>query len=1064
MSRRFWNTILQEIAVRQETTKNRRRSSFRPTLEQMEELVLPSATTILPSYVLSSTHGSTVHPANGTGPGGGLAPSQELTAYGISGITFNSGGTTVPGNGAGQTIAIIDAYDNPDAASDLATFDTEFGLAAPPSFTKIGINASGTNTGTLPSANSGWSGESSLDVEWAHAVAPDAYIVLIEANSASNTDLLNAINYADNYVNPATGKGVAAISMSWGGSEFSGEASDDSYFTTPANHPGGGITYIASAGDSGSPAIWPSISTHVVGVGGTTLTTDTNGDYEGESAWSDTGGGLSADLSAPSYQSGLVISNGSATISAGGKRAGPDVAFDANPSSGVSVYSAYGFGGWVQVGGTSMGAPQWAGIMAIIDQGVTLDGGTDLNGYTQTLPQLYQLSSSDFHDITTGSNNQYSAGPGFDLVTGRGTPVANKLIADMSGNTGSTTQPPTVATGAYVVSSSPTTVTLGALGADAAGDPLSYTWTATGPASVSFSSNGNVPGTGVLDTTTATFRAAGTYNFTVTIEDTVTGQSVTSQLSNYVVSQVPTTVSVSPASATVNVGATYQFSAKAYDQFGTALATQPTFTWTIASGVGSVSSSGLYTAPATAGSAVVQAAGDTLSGTAAVTVAALTGPTITTAAHVSSPTGTTPISTTATLNVAATDPAGTSSLTYTWSLTGTPPASVSYSANGTNAAQTTTVTFSAVGTYNFLVTVKDTNNLTATSSVTVTVGQVLTTITVSPSTATVNAGATQQFTAAAKDQFGNAYSATITWTASAGTITTGGLFTAPTTSGTITITAASGSVQGHGTVTVPSASGTVLFSDNFTSGASQWTVESGDYYLVSYRNGTHALLVENYGGLSRIVAGSSSWTNYSFQGTVALTNNYGGSISLMARVVDENHFYFFGYDVPDDAWIIARKDGPNVTTMLAVGTPFNMQLGVGYVVQANVDASSLSLSVNGVLQVATTDSTYASGKIGFTSTYAYGTLENVTVTALSSPNLVLGSTGGTGTTRGTGSGTTGAALSTGSTGGAPAGSGIVLGGNESSSLDSGFHESPSSPVESNFDALMSDLFWGFGRF
>ena len=462
-------------------------------------------------------------------------------------------------------------------------------------------------------ADQGWAGEIELDVEWAHAIAPGASILLVEANNANDSSLMTAVDYARNYA------GVVAVSMSWGGSESAGETVDDSHFTTPAGHTG--VTFFASSGDS-STIGYPAISSHVVAVGGTTLSVNSAGNYLGESAWSDGGGGLSQVVAAPSYQANLVIHDGSQVISAGGMRAGPDVASDADPNTGVAVYGSYGFGGWAQLGGTSAGSPAWAGLMAIVDQGRAAAGLSSMDGYTQTLPALYALPSGDFHDVATGSNtNGDAAGPGFDLVTGRGTPVANLLVAALANNTGSSAsaKPPTLAQAAKVVSSTSTTVTLSALGADAAGEAgLTYTWSVAGtpPGAATFNSNG----TNGSKNTTAVLSQAGTYNFLVTITD-VSGLSVTSQVA-YTVKQVQTSVSVSPASATVAASATDQFTATALDQFGTAMAIQPaSFTWSLAAGsVGSISTSGLYTAPGNAGTATVQAATGTLSSTARVTV------------------------------------------------------------------------------------------------------------------------------------------------------------------------------------------------------------------------------------------------------------------------------------------------------------------------------------------------------------------------------------------------------------------------------------------------------------
>ncbi len=163
----------------------------------------------------------------------GYTPAEIRQAYGINQISFNG----VTGNGAGETIAIVDAYDDPNIASDLHQFDAAFGLSDP-TFTKVNQNG-GT---AMPAADAGWATEISLDVEWAHAIAPGASILLVEANSSSFSDLLTAVNYARNAPD------VATVSMSWGGGEFSGENSYDSDFTTPAGH--SGVSFFVASGDS----------------------------------------------------------------------------------------------------------------------------------------------------------------------------------------------------------------------------------------------------------------------------------------------------------------------------------------------------------------------------------------------------------------------------------------------------------------------------------------------------------------------------------------------------------------------------------------------------------------------------------------------------------------------------------------------------------------------------------------------------------------------------------------------------------------------------------------------
>ncbi len=340
-------------------------------------------------------------------PPGGLTPSQLTTAYGLSDISFQTPSGTVSGNGAGQTIALIEAYHDPTIWSDLQTFDATYGLQDP-GFWQINL-AGG-------QSNPGWGLEESLDVEWAHAIAPAASIVVVEAASQTRASLLQAVDVARNI------SSVSVISMSWGFSEISYEGS--SHFQTPAGHQG--ITFLAASGDSGTAAgaEWPAVSPYVVSVGGTTLSTDASGDYEYETAWIDSGGGFSRYMAEPGYQRSLQDT---------GRRATPDVALVGDPNTGVEVYETTdGVGTWEVVGGTSLATPAWGAIIAIADQGRVLEGETTLNGATQTLPALYELSSSDFHQIAgavnSGGNGSFV---GANLQTGLGSPVGPELIADL---------------------------------------------------------------------------------------------------------------------------------------------------------------------------------------------------------------------------------------------------------------------------------------------------------------------------------------------------------------------------------------------------------------------------------------------------------------------------------------------------------------------------------------------------------------------------------------------------------------------------------------------------------
>jgi subtilase family serine protease len=357
-------------------------------------------------------------PFAGGGPSG-YSPAQIRTAYGVNQIKFLNG--TITGNGAGQTIAIVDAYNDPNIAADLAKFDAAYGLPAPPSFKVDNLGATTTDPG--------WALETSLDVEWAHALAPAANIILVEAPSATLGGLFNAVSAASHL------SSVSVVSMSWGTPEFFGEWNYDSTFTTPAGHIP--ITYLASSGDSGAwyGPMYPSVSPNVVAVGGTTLTLGTGNSYGSESGWSGSTGGFSGTDNgfyfgeyAPSYQ---VAAQQAAGLSYG-VRTTPDVSFNADPNTGVAVYDSVpysGQAGWFDVGGTSVAAPSWAGLVAVTDQGLAAASKSTLSS-TQLLTQLYNLPSSDFHQITSGYNGYYATA-GYNLVTGLGTPNANLLVAGL---------------------------------------------------------------------------------------------------------------------------------------------------------------------------------------------------------------------------------------------------------------------------------------------------------------------------------------------------------------------------------------------------------------------------------------------------------------------------------------------------------------------------------------------------------------------------------------------------------------------------------------------------------
>ena len=338
---------------------------------------------------------------------GGLTPAQLRHAYGLDAVVFRAHGQAIVGDGSGQTIAIVDPFHDPYLASDLQAFDQAFGLPDP---SLSQINLAGSRT------NDGWAGEEAMDVEWAHAMAPAAKIVVVEASSDGVVSLMAAVNAARRL------PGVAVVSMSWGGSELRNERKYDRTFTTPPGH--NGVTFVVSSGDSGprSGAQWPATSPNVLSVGGTTLSTDGAGNYLGESAWHQSSSGASRIEPQPAYQPAGA---------AAGKRSTPDVTFDADPNTGVEVYAtapSSGVASWQVVGGTSLGAPAWAAIVAVADQGRALAGLGTLDGPSQTLPTLYKLPSSAFRAVAASRIGR----AGGTAVAGLGSPNGSALVLGLA--------------------------------------------------------------------------------------------------------------------------------------------------------------------------------------------------------------------------------------------------------------------------------------------------------------------------------------------------------------------------------------------------------------------------------------------------------------------------------------------------------------------------------------------------------------------------------------------------------------------------------------------------------
>ena len=356
-----------------------------------------------------------------SGPPAGENPGSLACVYNIVNPNLNPGCPKNPSGpfanptGGGGVIAIVDAYHYPTAYADLSAFSSQFGLPVLPI-------CSGSNapcfqvvyaSGVQPSVNCGWNQEAALDIEWAHAMAPGAGIVLVEAASNSLSDLLAAVDTASNIA------GVRQVSMSWGSSEFRFERNYDFHFNRS------GIAYFASSGDTGGKTIWPGVSPNVVSAGGTRVNRDNSGNFTSESAWSKEtcgggpcggGGGPSRWEPRPTYQNviqGIV----------GSSRGTPDFSFDADPFTGVAVngpFCSSSGSGWMVFGGTSVSAPALAGIVNSAHPQL-LGSGSGSSYAEQVL--LYtghpNYSSSTFRDITSG-NTGYAAVPGWDFATGIG--------------------------------------------------------------------------------------------------------------------------------------------------------------------------------------------------------------------------------------------------------------------------------------------------------------------------------------------------------------------------------------------------------------------------------------------------------------------------------------------------------------------------------------------------------------------------------------------------------------------------------------------------------------------
>ncbi|WRZ92042.1 S53 family peptidase [Streptomyces sp. NBC_01007] len=328
----------------------------------------------------------------------GFGPTDLQAAYGLT--------SAAAANGTGETIAVVDAYNDPNAEADLATYRSYYGLPACTTangcFKKVSQTGS---TTSLPSNDTGWAEEISLDLDMASAICPKCNILLVEAKSAAMADLGTAVN-------EAVALGAKYVSNSYGGSESS---SDTSYDTAYFNHPGVAIT--VSAGDSGYGAEYPAASQYVTSVGGTALTkaaSTTRGWTESVWKTSDTeatGSGCSAYDPKPAWQTDTGCS----------KRTVSDVSAVADPATGVAVYDSYGITpGWYTFGGTSVSSPVIAGVYA-------LAGTPSTGSYPAKFPYT-AAGTSALNDVTSGNNGTCTvsylctATTGYDGPTGWGTP------------------------------------------------------------------------------------------------------------------------------------------------------------------------------------------------------------------------------------------------------------------------------------------------------------------------------------------------------------------------------------------------------------------------------------------------------------------------------------------------------------------------------------------------------------------------------------------------------------------------------------------------------------------
>lgn len=501
-------------------------------------------------------------------------PAQIRAAYGLQplppvGTPLDA--TSAAQLGAGQTIYVVDAYHNPNALQDLNAFSEKFGLPSCSStvvdsqtalpldpapadsceFVLAYSDASATARDVAPAYNASWSSEIALDIQWAHAIAPLARIVLIEATNSMSNNMLGGVALANKM-------GPGIVSMSFGTREGSWVPGLDSYFSTE------NMTYFASTGDHGVEVNWPAASPKVVAVGGTSLNFNGTGSRY-EEAWSGAGGGISAYVALPEYQAGFKL-NGTALK----KRAVSDVSFNADPRTGqyVAVTPPGGVLKWYAFGGTSIAAPQWAGLAAIANairatrqQDPLGDIHARLYSAIAVLPTRY---ASSFSDVAVGANGtcfSCRSVRGFDMATGLGTPQAAALLELLS-----TDYPPSLPSSTMPVGTVGKAYVLQWPSIDSAAGKLTYSASEL-PAGMTVSSAGTVSWRSPV---------AGDYNFTLTVASATGGKKTAIQSLKVVWPNRAPVFTLEPLGATTVEAFAYQVRASDPDE--------DAFTFSLASG------------------------------------------------------------------------------------------------------------------------------------------------------------------------------------------------------------------------------------------------------------------------------------------------------------------------------------------------------------------------------------------------------------------------------------------------------------------------------------------------